>query len=156
MQTEHKYNRGTLNNGLLWIPDFICLVQWGSEYRTSLVFEWSKVVRSSNGPFFEWHLNTRLNFVCYSNHHLKTGPVFKWWSEYRTPIWIPDIWIPDKWKFVIQIFPLFRFPLYSDAIKIIDKNVLYSVYFIIWILVKFVVNTDTIWMKIQLGHFSRF
>ena len=25
-------------------------VQWGSEYRTNLVFKWSKVVRSPNGP----------------------------------------------------------------------------------------------------------
>ena len=50
-------------------------LQWGSEYRTSLVFEWLKVVRSPNGPLFECHLNTRLSFVRYSDHHLNTGPV---------------------------------------------------------------------------------
>ena len=71
------------------------LIQWGSEYRTSLVFEWSKVVRSPNCLFFECHLNTGLNLVWYSDHHLYTGPVLKWWlnteppfeyqtSEYRT------------------------------------------------------------------------
>ena len=48
-------------------------VQWGSEYRTCLVFEWSKVVRSPNGPLFKCHLNTGLNFVQYSEHHLNTG-----------------------------------------------------------------------------------
>ena len=29
-------------------------LQWGSEYRTSLVFKWSKVVQKLNGPLFEW------------------------------------------------------------------------------------------------------
>ena len=61
-------------------------IQWGSEYRTSLVFEWSKYVPSLNGPLFECHLNTGLNLVWYSDHHLNTGPVFKWWSEYQTTI----------------------------------------------------------------------
>ena len=28
--------------------------QWGSEYRTSLVFEWLKVVRLWNGRLFKW------------------------------------------------------------------------------------------------------
>ena len=50
-------------------------VQWGSEYQTSLVFEWLKVVRSPNGLLFECHLNTGLNFVRYSDHHLNTGQV---------------------------------------------------------------------------------
>ena len=31
-------------------------------------------------------LNPTLKFVRYSEHHLNTGPVFKWWSEYRTTI----------------------------------------------------------------------
>ena len=56
------------------------VVQWGSEYRTSLVFEWLKPVRSSNGPVFrspsEWqtvtrHLNTR-QLVRYSDGDLNT------------------------------------------------------------------------------------
>ena len=48
-------------------------IQWGSEYRTSLVFECSKVVRLPNGLLFECHLNTGLNFVWYSEHHLNTA-----------------------------------------------------------------------------------
>ena len=35
-------------------------IQWGSEYRTSLVFKWSKDVQSPNGLLFESHLNNRL------------------------------------------------------------------------------------------------
>ena len=88
----------------------IC-IQWGSEYRTSLVFEWSIVVWLLNGPLFECHLNTGLNLVQYSDHHLNTWPVFKWWSEYRT-----TIWIPDKWKFVIQMFPPFRCSLFRSPL----------------------------------------
>ena len=76
-------------------------LQLGSEYRTSLVFKWSKVVRSLNSPLFECHLNTGLNFVRYSDHHLNTGPVIKWWFEYQT-----TIWIPEKWKFNIQMFAI--------------------------------------------------
>ena len=33
-------------------------IQWGSEYRTSLVFKWSKRGRMPNGLVFECHLNT--------------------------------------------------------------------------------------------------
>ena len=65
-------------------------VQWGSEYRTSLVFKWSKVFRSPIGPVFKCHLNTGLNFVWYSDRNLNTRPVFEWWSEYQTTIWIPN------------------------------------------------------------------
>ena len=45
----------------------------GSEYRTSLVFEWSKVVQSPNDLVFKCHLNTEPNLVWYSDHHLNTG-----------------------------------------------------------------------------------
>ena len=62
------------------------LLHWGSEYLTSLVFKWSKVVQSLNCQLFKCHLNTGLNLVWYSDHHLNTGPVFKWWSQYRTTI----------------------------------------------------------------------
>ena len=55
-------------------------VQWGSEYLTSLVIKWLKVVRWPNGQLFECHLNTGLNLVWYSDRRLNTGPVFKWWS----------------------------------------------------------------------------
>ena len=48
-------------------------IQWGSEYRTSLVFKWSKVVRLPNGLLSECHLNTGLNLVWYSDHHFNTG-----------------------------------------------------------------------------------
>ena len=43
------------------------LLQWGSEYRTSLVFKWSKRGRIPNGLVFEWHLNTG------QPNHLNTG-----------------------------------------------------------------------------------
>ena len=53
-----------------------------------------------------WYSNGRklsgLNLSRYSDQHLNTR-IFKWWSEYRTTIWITDIWIPDKWKFGIQM-----------------------------------------------------
>ena len=39
-------------------------------YQTSLGFKWLKVVQSPNGGVFECHLNTRLNLVQYSDHHL--------------------------------------------------------------------------------------
>ena len=42
-------------------------VQWGSEYRTSLVLEWSKRGWMPNGPVFECHLNTG------QPNHFKTG-----------------------------------------------------------------------------------
>ena len=41
------------------------------------------------------HLNTRLRL-----------------SGIQTTIWIPKIWITDKLRFVIQMFPLFRSPLF--------------------------------------------
>ena len=91
-----------------------CTIQWRSEYWTSLVFEWSKVVRLPNGPLCECHLNTGINFVRYSDCHLKTRPVFRWWSEYQNTIWIPNKWIRDKWKFAIQMFPLFRCLLFRS------------------------------------------
>ena len=56
-------------------------VQWGSEYRTSLVFKSSKVVQSLNGPLFECNLNTGLNLVWYSDHHLNTGQVKVHYSD---------------------------------------------------------------------------
>ena len=42
-------------------------IRWGSEYRTSLVFKWLKVVRSPNGPNAIWILD----------------------------IWMPDKWTPQ-------------------------------------------------------------
>ena len=47
-------------------------VQWGSENRKCLVFKWSKFVKSSNDLVFECQLNTQLNLVKYSDHHLST------------------------------------------------------------------------------------
>ena len=60
---EHDYNHrgGRLGVALLF------QLQWGSEYRTSLVIKWSKVVRSANGPLFRCHLNTGQVKVCYSD-----------------------------------------------------------------------------------------
>ena len=42
-------------------------IQWGSEYQTSLVFEWSKRVWMPNDLVFECHLNTE------QPNHLNTG-----------------------------------------------------------------------------------
>ena len=67
-------------------------IQWGSEYLTSLVFKWLKVVQSpnsllvrysdhhlNNGPFGYWttfdYSNTRL--VRYSDTHCISGPGFR-------------------------------------------------------------------------------
>ena len=36
----------------------ILVIQWGSDYRSSPVFKWSKVVWSPNGLVFQCHLNT--------------------------------------------------------------------------------------------------
>ena len=47
-------------------------IQWGSEYQTSLVFEWLKIVQSPNGLFF------------YSNGGLNTQLPFEYWTEYQT------------------------------------------------------------------------
>ena len=67
-------HRKLLNTGpiIKWLTKFRPM-QWGSEYRTSLVFEWLKVERLPNGLVFECHLNARLPFesrqlkVCYSD-----------------------------------------------------------------------------------------
>ena len=40
-------------------------IKWGPEYQTCLVFEWSKVVWSPNGPTFECCLNIGLKLVQY-------------------------------------------------------------------------------------------
>ena len=63
-----------------------CLVQWGSEYQSSPVTKWSKVVRSPNGPVLECHLNTGVNLVLYADHHFNTGPKFNWWFENQATI----------------------------------------------------------------------
>ena len=87
-------------------------IQWGSEYRTRLVFKWSKVVRSLNGPLFECHLYTGLNFVQYSNCCLKTKLPF----EYRTSeYWQVKVRYSDV--SVIQMFPLlFRCLLFRSQL----------------------------------------
>ena len=84
-------------------------IQWGSEYRTSLVFKWSKVVWSPNGPIFECHLNTRLNFVQYLEHHLNTGPL-------NTEL-LFEYWTSEYWTSKCSLFRclLFRSPLYSTT-----------------------------------------
>ena len=47
-------------------------IQWGSEYWTSLVFKWSKVVRKLNGLLFERWSENRTILVCYSNSDLNS------------------------------------------------------------------------------------
>ena len=65
-----------MNTRLVWSPEkryfFLMkkLIQWGPEHLTSLVFEWSKVGRPLNGSVFECHLNTAINLVRHSDHHL--------------------------------------------------------------------------------------
>ena len=44
----------------------------GFEYWTSLVFDWSEILPSTNGQVFERHLNTILNLKQYSDQHLNT------------------------------------------------------------------------------------
>ena len=83
-----------------WTSLVLSSLQWGSEYQTCLVFKWLIVVRLPNGPVFECHLNTRLNLVWYSDHHLNTGHLNT-----------------GQVKFFIEMFPsficsLFRTPLY--------------------------------------------
>ena len=46
-------------------------LQWGSEYKTSLVTVKSCLI--ANGLVFKYHLKTGLNLVQYSEHHLNTG-----------------------------------------------------------------------------------
>jgi hypothetical protein len=53
-------------------------IQSSSEYQVSLVFERSKLVWLTNGPDFEWYLNSQPTLVHYSDDYLNTGPVFKW------------------------------------------------------------------------------
>ena len=64
MQSDRFMNHVWLS---IWLNN---LIQWGSENRTSLVLEWSKVFQWPNGLLFECYLNTGLNFVQYSEHHL--------------------------------------------------------------------------------------
>ena len=47
-------------------------LQWGSEYRTSLGFKWSKVVRKSNRLLFKWLSEYQTILVCYSNGDLNS------------------------------------------------------------------------------------
>ena len=68
-----------------------------TENWTCLVFEWSNVVRSQNGPVFKCHLNTGLNLIQYSGHHFEYQT-----SEYPTSkISYPDVSVIQL--FVIQI-----------------------------------------------------
>ena len=46
------------------------IVHEAPEYWTSMVFEWSKVVQSWNGPVLEFHLNIGLYLVWYSDRNL--------------------------------------------------------------------------------------
>ena len=60
-------------------------VQRGSEYRTRLVFKWSKVAQSPNRPVFACRWNTGQSLVWYSNGDLNTRPPFEYLtSEYWT------------------------------------------------------------------------
>ena len=68
----------------------------GRHFRTSLVFKWPKVVRSMKGLLYECHLNTQLNLVWYSDHHLITRPVSILSKRNRTS------------EFQINTSPLFR------------------------------------------------
>ena len=60
-----------------------------------MIFQWPEVVQSLNGLVFKYHLNTGLNLVWYSDHHLNNKPVFEWWSEYRTTICLGLRWVKE-------------------------------------------------------------
>ena len=62
----------------IWV---ITSIKWGSEYRTSPVFEWLRPVRSSNGPLFR--PPSKYKIARYSD--AVWIPNCYWASEYRTP-----------------------------------------------------------------------
>ena len=89
-------------------------IQWGSEYRTSLVFEWSKVVRLPNCPLFKCDLNIELNLVWYSDHHLNNGPLFECGLNTELPF---DYQTSEYWTPKSFLFRCFRYSdvCYSDS-----------------------------------------
>ena len=98
-------------------------IQWGSEYRTSLVFKWSKRGQMPNGLVFECHLNTgqpnHLNIrqmdailfpyplVWYSNCQSSTDPTF----ECQT------IWNLNFNMFGIQMFLVFNWSVFRSSLN---------------------------------------
>ena len=57
-----RYNHFTLNTLFFPKTNALLTIKWVSEYRTCLVFEWSKVVWSPNSLVFKCHLSTSLPF----------------------------------------------------------------------------------------------
>ena len=81
-----------------------CLLQWGSEYQTSLEFKWSKRGWMPNGPVFECHLNSK------QPDHLNTRKIdnilfsyvliryLNGWSKTYDMVQKPTTWIPNHLK----------------------------------------------------------
>ena len=61
-------------------PIFTGLVQWGSEYRTSLVFKWSKRGWMPKGLVFEYKTAQPFEYWRNGRHlvFLYTGLLFEW------------------------------------------------------------------------------
>ena len=81
-------------------------VQWGSEIRTSLDFEWSKRGWVANGPGFEWDLKSGSPTIwnrdkwppfCQKSIEIWTKTAGFQWSCYS-----PTLWKPDHLKFDLQ------------------------------------------------------
>ena len=90
-----------------WII-FAFSIQWRSEYQTNMVLKWLKVVWSPNGLVLEWHDNTAVNLLLYSNHQIH-GPVFI--GGLNTYYHLNTLQMNTRLE--IQLFRcLFRSPLY--------------------------------------------
>ena len=88
-------------------------VQWGSEYRTSLVFKWSKVVRWSNGLTFKWWSEYRTILVHYLNDDLNIGQFVQYFLSCKVngTGHLNNRW-SEYWTFKGLLFRCFR---YSDV-----------------------------------------
>ena len=89
---QGKYS-GDLNTVTIWIPV--------SEYWTSLVFKWSKVVRFANGPVFKWlgcviiilMLRNYHSYVLPFEYRTLKSPVFRW--ILYSGVWYSDGYCTD-------------------------------------------------------------
>ena len=57
---------------------------WYSSHDLNTVGIWITNIWITNFHLFSIQMSGIQMVVRYSNHHLNTGPVFKWWSEYQT------------------------------------------------------------------------
>ena len=101
-----KRNNRLFSGSLVRCIWFCNKLQWGSEIRTSLDFEWSKRGWVANGPDFErdlksgsptiWNRDKWLPF-CQKSFEIWTKTAGFQWSCYS-----PTLWKPDHLKFDLQ------------------------------------------------------